>query len=109
MRYAFICSAIVLSLSGCGHYHSFVNQIQTSLGKIERRVTLYDSNGVVIKVWTTTNAIESYGPSGIAFVDSTKTHVRITGIIMIEQKLPEEKDDVKIQQTEETNYYISNN
>jgi uncharacterized protein YceK len=110
MRYAFICLALLLTLSGCGHYHSIINQVQTTLGAVERRVTLYDSNGKVIKTWTTSNAIESYGPTGIAFVDTDKIHVRITGIIVIEQYVREEpKKEVKVFPAEEIDYYKSNN
>lgn len=109
MKHIFICFALLVSLSGCGHYRSVINQMQTAFGKIERKVTLYDSNGVVIKTWTTSNAIEAYGPSGIAFVDSNKVHVRITGIIMIEQNLPEEKEEPKVQLPEEPNYYYYGN
>lgn len=110
MRYAVICLTLLLSLSGCGHYRSVVNQMQTAFGHIERKVTLYDSNGKVIKVWTTNNAIESYGPTGIAFVDSDDIHVRITGIIVIEQFIPEEKKkDVKVRPAQEVDYYNTNN
>lgn len=109
MRRAFGCFALLLALGGCGHYHSIINQMQTTFGQVHRKVTLYDSNGKVIKVWATDNAIESYGPSGIAFVDADGIHVRITGIIVIEQDLVQVNKDVKVQQTEEVDYYKMNN
>ena len=108
MKYIGVCFLILLA--SCGHIDSAVNRVQTSLGKIERKVTLYDSGGAVIKTWKTTNVIESRGPSGIAFVDIDGVHVRITGIIIIEQTLHKKEVEVKkIESTKEENPYYTGN
>lgn len=72
-------------LAGCGQVDSVVSSAKSTVGMLDRTVTVYNANGGVIKVWQTTNQIEYAGPVA-AFIDKNGTNVRVSGTFIIEGK-----------------------
>lgn len=85
IRLAVVFAAVAVALSGCGRIDSAVNGFKSATGMLERTVTLYNSNGQVIKSWVTDNQIEYAGPVA-GFIAKDGTNVRVSGTFVIEGK-----------------------
>ena len=77
--------AISIAIPACGRIDNEINNFKSTVGMLDRTVTLYAADGRVIKTWQTRNQIEYQGPV-VAFVDRTNTNVRVSGTIVIEGK-----------------------
>lgn len=72
-----------LPLSGCGGCRNSLKHTQSNWFGLNRKITLYDANGGVIKEWTVKSKVEDNG--GYFLTDEGKA-VRISGTFIIEEQ-----------------------
>jgi hypothetical protein len=79
---AVICLGLLASCNSC---RQDFNRIKSNSVGIERTVTLYDSNGNVIRFWNINSTYQSSG-TGINFIDKNEKFVAINGTFIVEEK-----------------------
>lgn len=84
MKFLIMLTLTVLLCSGCGSWTNKLKHLHSSFTGLERKITLYDANGKVIKEWSTQAQIEDRGGS-VFFVVNGKA-VSIAGTYIIEEK-----------------------
>lgn len=74
----------LVSLTGCGGCANTLKHTQSDWFGLNRKITLYNANGGVIKEWQTKAKIEDRGGS-VYFLDKNGKATTISGTFVVEE------------------------
>ena len=84
MKKLILVLVLMVMLAGCGMWEQSCSRVKSSAIKLNRTITLYASDGSIIKTWNGRFNV-SHGNGGSArFIDKGKV-VRISGTYLIEE------------------------
>ncbi len=88
MKTTFIISTFVLIVAlccSCGRMQNVTKHFHSWATGLDRKITLYDLSGKVIKEWKTKAQIEDNGGS-VYFIDSNGKAVTVSGTFIIQEE-----------------------
>ena len=81
---SFILTAALCGLMGCGYMRNVSKHFHSAVTGLDRKITLYNANGGVIKEWRTRAQIEDKGGT-VHFIVNGKA-VTVAGTFTIEEQ-----------------------
>ena len=76
---------LTILLIGCASLQKSCRHTQSNIVGLNRVVTLYDTNGKIIKTWEGKFKVEISGGTA-SFIDENNKEVKISGTYVIEEK-----------------------
>jgi hypothetical protein len=81
----FVFSCLIISLSSCTEtQRKDLKHFKSSVVGLKRKVTLYGSNGELIRSWEGRFKIEVIG-AYIAFIDDNGKEIKVSGNVVVEE------------------------
>lgn len=77
--------AVSISMSGCGGCANKMKHIKSDMIGLDRHISLFNSNGGIIKEWDTRAQVEDRGGT-CYFINKEGKSVIISGTFIIEEK-----------------------
>lgn len=83
MKYKLLILLALVTVTGCGEITNLSKHLHSSLSGLNRKITLYNSNGGIIREWVTQAKVEDKG--GTCFFVVNGKAITVSGTFIIEE------------------------